>query len=234
MIQKIVVVEDDPDIQLLIENGLSRSDYRVMFADDGYTGLKLIRQHTPNIIVLDVMVPQINGFELCRRIKSDRTLEQIPIIFLTAKSDEHDVLLGLNMGADDYITKPFSVKELRARISAVSKRGPLVDDIAESMLEFGDLRIDPLGYEVIVGNTSVTLTATEFRLLECLARNPNRVFTRDQLLNNSISENAFVIDRNIDVHIRGIRKKLGPKSKLIQTVRGVGYRFSWRAERSPA
>lgn len=228
MIRKIVVVEDDPDIRDLIEAGLNRQAFRCIFASDGLEGLKVMRKESPHLAILDIMLPGIDGLELCRRIKSDRTLEQIPIIFLTAKSDESDILLGLNMGADDYMVKPFSIKELHARIANVMKRGPILDSTSDSVLVFQDLKIDPLGYEVVVGDDYIPLTATEFRLLEFLARYPNRVFTRDQLLNSSISENAFVIDRNIDVHIRGIRKKLGPRSKHIQTVRGVGYRFSTR------
>lgn len=228
MIRKIAIVEDDPDIREMIETGLSRSAYRLLFAEDGYEGLELIKRESPNLVILDIMMPGINGLELCRRIKSDRTTEQIPIIFLTAKSEETDVLIGLNMGADDYMVKPFSLKELAARINTVIKRGPMLDHTQQHLMEFGDLKIDPLGYEVFVQEEQVPLTATEFRLLEYMARNPNRVFSRDQLLNSSISENAFVIDRNIDVHIRGIRKKIGRHSRRIQTVRGVGYRFSSR------
>jgi two-component system alkaline phosphatase synthesis response regulator PhoP len=226
--RKIVVVEDDPDIRDLIEAGLSKETFRLLFAEDGIEGLRLIREEVPHLVVLDIMLPGLNGLDVCRRLKSDRITEQIPIIFLTAKAEETDILLGLNMGADDYVVKPFSPKELAARIASVSKRGPVLDASTPSLLKFEELTIDRLGFEVFVGSKLIALTATEFRLLEYLARNPNRVFSRDQLLNSSISENAIVIDRNIDVHIRGIRKKLGNTARFIQTVRGVGYRFSHR------
>jgi two-component system alkaline phosphatase synthesis response regulator PhoP len=174
--RKIVVVEDDPDIRELIERGLRKDAYRLLFAEDGMSGLDLIRTEVPHLVILDIMLPEMNGLDVCRRLKSDRITEQIPIIFLTAKAEETDILLGLNMGADDYVVKPFSPKELAARIASVCKRGPILDASTPSLLKFDELTIDRLGFEVFIKNELIPLTATEFRLLEYLARNPQSSF----------------------------------------------------------
>lgn len=225
MQRRIVIIEDEADIREPLGYSLQNSGYEVFTASDGVEGLDVVRRRRPHLVVLDLMIPGYDGFEVCRRMKSDGVCRSIPIVMLTAKDDQTDIVLGLGLGADDYVTKPFSTKQLLARISAVLKRGNLHDEIeGGKRLEVGDLVVDSERFEARLGNRSLSLTATEFKILRCLAESPDCVFTRDDLLNNSIGENAFVIDRNIDVHIRSIRKKLN-QPDLIATVRGVGYRL---------
>jgi DNA-binding response OmpR family regulator len=173
------------------------------------------------------MLPTIDGIELCRKLKSDPLTRAIPVVMVTAKGEEADIVLGLGIGADDYVTKPFSPKELIARVKAVLRRGELKDEVGQrDRIQAGKLVIDLKRHEVRVDDNPVRFTATELRLLHFLASHPGRVFTRDHLLSRVIGEDAIVIDRNIDVHIRAIRKKIGPCDNLVETVRGVGYRFS--------
>jgi len=225
MNRKLVLIEDERDISEPLRFSLKNQGYEVFVAEDGVVGMELVRRRRPHIVLLDLMVPGIDGFDVCRRMKADPACRSIPIIMLTAKDDQTDIVLGLGLGADDYVTKPFSTKELLVRIEAVLKRGRLQEDLGNSRrIEIGDLVVDCERYEARLGERRLGLTATEFKILRTLASNPDCVFTRDDLLNESIGENAFVIDRNIDVHIRSIRKKLG-RSNLIRTVRGVGYRL---------
>lgn len=224
--EKIVVVEDENDIQEVIRYNLEREGYKVHTARDGAAGLQLVRDEGPALVILDLMMPVLDGIEVCRRLKSDPVTAPIPVMMVTAKTEESDIVLGLGIGADDYITKPFSTKELIARVKAVLRRGPLREErIKGDRITVENLRIDTAKHQVVVGETEVYLTATEFRLLHFLASHPGRVFTRDQLLSRVIGEDATVIDRNIDVHIRAIRKKLVDARSLIETIRGVGYRF---------
>jgi two-component system alkaline phosphatase synthesis response regulator PhoP len=224
--EKIAVVEDERDILEVIGYNLGREGHRVVTATDGLEALRLIRDEAPDLVLLDLMLPGLDGIELCRRLKADPVTKTIPIIMVTAKGEEADVVLGLGVGADDYVTKPFSPKELVARVKAVLRRGPLKEEagLGERIVRDGVV-VDAARFEVRVDNAPVVFTATEFRLLHFLAAHPGRVFTRDQLLNRVIGEQAVVIDRNIDVHVRAVRKKLGKYSELIETVRGVGYRF---------
>ena len=226
---KVVILEDEPDISEAFEYSLTREGYRVWSETDGRRGLDLVRQKTPDLIVLDLMLPSLDGAEICRQVKSDPVLKGTCIIMVTAKTDETDVLVGLGLGADDYVTKPFKTRELLARVQAVLRRGKLREDENNEIIRFDDIVIDAFRHEVTVAGTPVQLTATEFRLLRFLATNPGRVFTRNQLLNHVIGDNAIVIDRNIDVHIRSIRRKLKTSGDLIDTIRGVGYRFAARA-----
>ncbi len=227
--EKIVVIEDEDDILEVIAYNLKREGYEVVTSTSGEDGLEKIEKSSPHLVVLDLMLPEIDGIELCRKLKSDPLTRAIPVIMVTAKGEESDVVLGLGVGADDYITKPFSPRELVARVKAVLRRshtrpeGESRDRIAR-----GGVVIDPQRHDVQVDGEPVTLTATEFRLLHFLASHPGRVFTRDHLLSRVIGEDAIVIDRNIDVHVRSIRKKLGPYRELIETIRGVGYRFKDR------
>lgn len=227
--EKIVVIEDEDDILEVIAYNLKREGYEVVTSTSGEDGLEKIEKSSPHLVVLDLMLPEIDGIELCRKLKSDPLTRAIPVIMVTAKGEESDVVLGLGVGADDYITKPFSPRELVARVKAVLRRsharpeGESRDRIAR-----GGVVIDPQRHDVQVDGEPVTLTATEFRLLHFLASHPGRVFTRDHLLSRVIGEDAIVIDRNIDVHVRAIRKKLGPYRELIETIRGVGYRFKNR------
>jgi two-component system phosphate regulon response regulator PhoB len=224
--EKILVVEDEADILEVLEYTLAREGYRVLGSRDGAEALVLARREAPRLILLDLMLPGLDGLEVCRRLKADAVTRDVPIIMVTAKGEESDVVLGLGLGADDYVTKPFSPKELVARIRTVLRRGPLVDaDGTQARLVFRHLTIDPERHEVAVDGESIEFTPTELRLLHLLAAHPGRVFTRDQLVSRVIGEGAFVIHRNVDVHVRGIRAKLGRQRDRIETVRGVGYRF---------
>ncbi|MGJ3244331.1 MAG: response regulator [Opitutales bacterium] len=222
----VVVIEDESDIRDSLVYNLSREGYRAQGADAGDTGLALIRAEQPAVVLLDLMVPGLDGLEVCRIIRSDPDLQGCRIIMITARDEETDVVLGLGIGADDYVTKPFRVREVLARIRAVLNRGPLKTGAERpERVRHGPLIIDRGRHEVLVDDRPVNLTATEFRILAFLGQNEGRVFTRDALLNHAIGEHAFVIDRNIDVHIRAIRKKLDHPHAFIRTVRGVGYRF---------
>jgi len=226
MQEKILVIEDEVDILEVLEYTLSREGFRVLSTRDGEDGVYLARRDAPRLVLLDLMLPGLNGIDVCRRLKADPVTQELPIIMVTAKGEESDIVLGLGVGADDYITKPFSPKELVARVKAVLRRGPLKDDaVAEERIVRDHVVVDSARHEVLVDGQRVDFTPTEFRLLHMLASHPGRVFTREQLLSRVIGESAFVVDRNIDVHIRGIRAKLGPHRELVETVRGVGYRF---------
>ncbi|MGD8412848.1 MAG: response regulator [Candidatus Latescibacterota bacterium] len=224
--EKIVIIEDESDILEVIAYNLRREGYEVFESQDGEDGLSLIEKHAPDLVVLDLMLPTIDGIELCRKLKSEPLTRAIPVIMVTAKGEETDIVLGLGVGADDYVPKPFSPKELTARVKAVLRRGKLKDETGQQdRIQAGNLIIDLKRYEVRVDDKPVRFTATEIRLLHFLASHRGRVFTRDHLLSRVIGDDAIVIDRNIDVHIRAIRKKIGPYRDLVETVRGVGYRF---------
>jgi len=224
--EKIVVIEDEADILEVLQYNLKREGYMVVASRDGEAGLDSIRRENPDLVLLDLMLPGLDGLEVCKRLQSDPTTAAVPVIMVTAKGEESDVVSGLQIGADDYVTKPFSPKELLARVKAVLRRGPLREQRGggDRIVRDG-LVIDMTKHTVTVDNEPVTLTATEMRLLHFLAAHPGRVFTRDQLLSRAIGDHAVVIDRNIDVHIGAIRRKLGPYRELIETIRGVGYRF---------
>lgn len=225
--RKIVAIDDEPDILEVIRFNLARNGYEVLTARDGRNGLKTIRREKPDLVLLDLMLPELDGIEICRRLKGDPLTSQIPIIMITARGDESDVVLGLGLGADDYVTKPFSPNELAARVRAVLRRGPLQDEEggAERLVR-GDLVIDPARHEARAGDRRLELTATEFRLLHHLASHPGRVFTRQQLIDRIHDDASIVVDRVIDVHIRALRKKLKETRDCIETIRGVGYRFA--------
>jgi two-component system phosphate regulon response regulator PhoB len=229
--QKLLVIEDEADILELLVYNLSREGYTVSGCRDGLEGLRRAQQEQPGLIVLDLMLPGMDGLEICARLKANHATRAIPVVMVTAKGEESDIVLGLGVGADDYVVKPFSPRELVARVRAVLRRGPLVDETGGGRIVRGDpsarclLMIDPAKFEVTVEDVPVSCTATEFKLLHLLASNPGRVFTRDNLLSRVIGDDVMVLERNIDVHIRALRKKLGPMRELIETVRGVGYRF---------
>jgi two-component system alkaline phosphatase synthesis response regulator PhoP len=224
---KILVVEDEADIIEIIAYNLSREGFRVLSSRNGEEALDLARSQEPDLVLLDLMLPGMDGIEVCRQLKDEPRGAELPIIMVTAKGEESDVVLGLGVGADDYIVKPFSPRELVARVKAVLRRGPLKEKPGPTgeRIEREGLAIDANKFQVRVDGESVPITATEFRLLHYLARHPGRVFTRNQLLARVIGDEAVVIDRNIDVHVRALRKKLGPYRELIETQRGVGYRF---------
>ena len=224
--EKIVVIEDEADILEVLHYNLKREGYLVVTSRDGEEGYAKVRRENPDLVLLDLMLPGLDGLEICKRLQSDPVTAPIPVIMVTAKGEERDVVLGLQLGADDYVTKPFSPKELVARVKAVLRRGPLREQRTPGeRIARGDLVVDVGKHQVSVAGESVTLTATEMRLLHFLAAHPGRVFSRDQLLSRAIGDHAVVIDRNIDVHVGAIRRKLGAEREYIETIRGVGYRF---------
>jgi two-component system phosphate regulon response regulator PhoB len=224
--EKIAVIEDEADILEVVQYNLRREGYLVVASRNGEEGLDRIRKENPDLVLLDLMLPGLDGLEVCKRLQADPVTAAIPVIMVTAKGEESDVVLGLQLGADDYVTKPFSPKELLARVKAVLRRGPLreVRSSGDRVVRDG-LVVDSTKHLVTVDGEPITLTATEMRLLHFLAAHPGRVFSRDQLLSRAIGDHAVVIDRNIDVHIGSIRRKLGRCRELIETIRGVGYRF---------
>ena len=221
----IAVIEDERDIQDMIAYNLQREGYEVVTAERGDEGLALVQDKRPDLIILDLMLPGLDGLSVCQSIRFDTTTQEIPIIVLSAKSEEADVVIGLGLGADDYMPKPFSPRELLARVKAVLRRGGNQQQKAEDTIVHEGLRVDLLRHQVFLNDEELRLTATEFGLLATLVEQPGRVFSREQLINRVLGERVVVIDRNIDVHIRSVRKKLGADSGLIETVRGVGYRI---------
>jgi DNA-binding response OmpR family regulator len=225
--RRVLVVDDERDIAETILYNLGRNGYEGLVAYNGSEALEIAQRERPDLVVLDLMLPGIDGTEVARRLKGDPRTSDIPIVMLTAKGEETDVVVGLTLGADDYVTKPFSMKVLLARIGTVLRR---VDQAGEqpadsAMLKAGPLTIDTSRHEVVVNGESVKLTLTEFRLLAALVGARGRVLTRDQLMDRAMGTDVFVTDRAIDVHVTAIRKKLGAANWLIHTVRGVGYRL---------
>ena len=223
--EAVLIIEDDQDIQELISYNLSKEGYRVMASETGEDGLSRARSEIPGLILLDLMLPGIDGLEVCRQLKTDQSTRNIPIIMLTAKGEESDIVTGLELGADDYVTKPFSPKVLVARIRAVVRRKAVDSDDDSARLAIHDLAIDPGRHEVLVDGAPIQLTHTEFQILHLLARRPGWVYTRYQIVNQVRGDDAIVTDRSVDVQIVGLRKKLGEAGRYIETVRGVGYRF---------
>ncbi len=221
----ILVIEDEEDIRELIRYNLGKAGYTVFESGSGDGGLKMAQQRAPDLIVLDLMLPGMDGLEVCRLLKRDDRTEAISILMLTARGEESDIVAGLELGADDYITKPFSPKVLIARIRAVLRRKNMKPDDENEVLRAHNLAIHPGRHEVRIDDDPVDLTHTEFKVLRYLARRPGWVFTRGQIVDAIHGEGYPVTDRSIDVQIAGLRKKLGDAGFLIETVRGVGYRF---------
>jgi two-component system phosphate regulon response regulator PhoB len=226
--KRVLVVDDERDLVELIAYNLQRNGYDVITAPDGRAALESARRESPDLIILDLMLPGIDGTEVARQLRADPATATIPLIMLTAKSEEVDVVVGLALGADDYITKPFSMKILLARLNTVlRRRDASVAGTPESpVLRAGPLVIDTAKHEVLVSGEPVKLTLTEFKLLTALVGARGRVLSRDQLMDKGMGSDVFVTDRAIDVHVTAIRKKLGDASRLIRTVRGVGYQLS--------
>ena len=222
-VRSIMIVEDDEDIAESIRYNLEREAFRVRVAVTGEDALNLILDGPPSLVLLDLNLPQMSGFEICRRLRAESATANIPILMLTARTDETDKVLGLNMGADDYITKPFSMRELVARINAALRRstGPQVD---AAVFDNGSLRIDPSTFRVQYKGQPVRMTRKEFALLSELARNQGRVLTRETLLDRVWGLNYYGDSRTLDVHIRRLRQKLS-EPRLIETVTGIGYRL---------
>lgn len=223
--RRILVIEDEEDIRKVLEYNLRKEAYEVSCAATGEEGLKSARTSIPDLILLDLMLPGVDGLEVCRSLKKEPKTENVPIIMLTAKGEESDIITGLELGADDYITKPFSPKVLVARIRAVLRRKSQQIPKKSDALRIHEVVINPGRHEVLVEGNPVDLTHTEFCVFHLLARRPGWVFTRYQIVDAVRGEDHPVTDRSVDVQIVGLRKKLGSASKYIETVRGVGYRF---------
>lgn len=227
---KILVVDDEKDIVELIAYNLEKEGYSVIRAYDGERALELVMTQNPDLLLLDLMLPGINGVDVCRRLRNDRRSANLPIIMLTAKNEEIDRVLGLEMGADDYITKPFSLRELIARVRAVLRRtGAAQKKEQQGEFVFKDLRVDYDAHEVFVAGKKVDLSPTEKKLLMFLSRNPGRVFSRDQILDQVWEGESFVERRTVDVHVRRLRAQIEPDQEnphYILTVRGTGYKFA--------
>jgi two-component system alkaline phosphatase synthesis response regulator PhoP len=223
--EKILVVDDEEDILELLKYNLSREGYQVFCTTSGEKTLNLVKTETPDLIVLDLMLPGMDGLEVARRLKDNPHTKNVPIVMLTAKGEEADIVTGLELGADDYVTKPFSPRILLARVRAVLRRKGQESQDKTAVIQTHNLVIHPGRREVRVNDDPVQLTFTEFGILHYLARRPGWVFTRSQIVDEVRGDDYYVTDRSVDVQIVGLRKKLGPAGEYIETVRGVGYRF---------
>jgi two-component system alkaline phosphatase synthesis response regulator PhoP len=223
--EKILVVDDEEDILELLSFNLSREGYRISCTASGEEALRMAQSEAPDLMLLDLMLPGIDGLEATRILKSDTGTMNIPIVMLTAKGEEADIVTGLELGAEDYITKPFSTRVLIARVKAVLRRRVKEYPKDDAAIQIHDLSIHPGRHEVLVSGKTVRLTFTEFGILHFLAKRPGWVFTRNQIVDAVRGDDYFVTDRSVDVQIVGLRKKLGPAGPYIETVRGVGYRF---------
>ncbi len=220
-----VVVEDEEDIVELVRYNLEQSGFRTEAASTGEEGLKLVRSVRPDVVLLDLMLPGLDGLEVCRRLQSEPATRSIPIVMVTARGEESDVVTGLELGAHDYICKPFRPRELVARVQAAVRHSRAYRPDQQECIVAGDLRIHPGRHEVVAAGRSIRLTASEFKILHFLARRPGWVFTRQQIVDAVRGPDYPVTDRAVDVQILGLRRKLGEHAHLIETVRGVGYRF---------
>ncbi len=223
--QNILVIEDEEDILELVRYNLTKEQFGVSGVTSGEEGLRLARVQIPDLIVLDLMLPGIDGLDVCRILKNDEETRDIPIMMVSAKGEESDIVTGLELGADDYITKPFSPRILIARVKAVIRRRQAEPLDSEAVLRVHEITIHPGRHEVLIQEEPIPLTLTEFQILHFLARHPGWVFTRYQIVDAIKGKDYPVTDRAVDVQIVGLRKKLGPVGKYIETVRGVGYRF---------
>jgi two-component system phosphate regulon response regulator PhoB len=223
---KILVIEDDRALAKVLEYNLLQSGYEVILSSDGQDGLHQARSKQPALILLDLMIPVLDGLEVCKRLRASQETRDLPIIMLTAKSEETDQVVGYNVGADDYVTKPFSVKVLMERIKSLLRRDQLRQTAeGEEVITRQGVTIDRVKYRATLHGEPIDLTPSEFRLLETLIRQPGRAFDRTELVDSALGSDAMVLERTIDVHIRSLRKKFGEHADLIETVRGVGYRF---------
>ena len=232
--KRAVIVEDNPLVASAIQDCLSRHGWNCHICSDGEQGLQQVRSQMPNIVLLELALPEIDGFEVCRRLRADTRTQAIPIIMLTSRGGAQDIVRGLDIGADDYIIKPFEPAELVARVRALMRRAFArrhLPSESSGDIHLEGVSIDRKQYEVTVSGRIKKFSPTEFRLLYFLASNPNRVFTRNQLVNEVMGPDVVITHRTIDVHIRSVRSKLGKHRNLIETVRGVGYRLRVRGAR---
>jgi len=221
---RILIVDDELPIVEPLKHNLEREGYEVSVALDGREGLQKCQTFAPDLVILDLMLPVMDGLNVCRQLRSQPRTQNIRVLMLTARGDETDEVVGFNLGADDYVTKPFRIRSLVERIKALLRR-PARDEEVGDVIELGDVRIDRVRHETLLAGQPLALTPTEFRLLWTLARQPGRTFTRNELLDCCRGEDANSMERTIDVHIRALRKKLDRHSDGVETVRGVGYRF---------
>lgn len=226
--RKVLIVDDEPDLIELVSYNLEQAGYDVISASDGFRALQLATEHKPNLVLLDVMMPEMQGAEVARRLRADPRTGSTPIIMLTARGTEHDQLTGLSAGADDYIVKPFSMKVLLARMDAVLRRAAETAHPGELIID--GVRLDLDSHEVHVDDKPAQFTPTEFRLLAGLVQANGRVLTRDDLVRKGMGPGVAVTDRAIDVHIAAVRRKLGKHANLVETVRGLGYRIASKPE----
>ncbi len=226
----ILVIDDEKDLIELVRYNLEKEGFDVIASADGQSGIDLAHRLKPDLIVLDLMMPGIDGLEVCRRLRADRRTAHVSIIMLTARASEADKIVGLELGADDYITKPFSPRELAARAKAILRRSALQD--TPDFMRIGELTIDVNAHEILAQGRPVQLTATEFKILQFMATRPGRVLSRDEIIDAALGRDVAVFDRTIDVHITAIRRKLGPAGDQIETIRGFGYKL--RESKPPA
>ena len=226
MPSKVLIVEDDPDIVDILSYNLKQADLKVTSAPDGSSALAEVKRRLPDLILLDLMLPKVDGLEVCRLLKGEPETKNVPIIMITAKGEEVDKVVGFELGADDYVVKPFSVRELVLRISAILKRNNKSEAITDE-IEIGDLKIDISAHRVYIGNIEVDLTLIEFKLLLYLSERNGRMQTREMLLEKVWGYNNSITTRTVDTHIKRLRAKLGDLGNKIETVRGVGYRFNY-------
>jgi DNA-binding response OmpR family regulator len=224
--KKITIVEDERDMAELVAMRLKREHYDVDVAHDGKEGLDRIRSFPPDLVLLDLMLPRMSGTEIAAELRRDPRTSHIPIIMLTAKSEESDIVVGLQMGADDYVTKPFSMSVLLARVAAVLRRAERAEGMQGDLLKAGSICIDRDRHQVEIDGNPIALTLTEFRLLVAVVAGKGRVLSRDQLIDKALGEGVIVTDRTIDVHVVSLRRKLGKARDYVETVRGVGYRLA--------
>lgn len=223
--QTILVIDDEKDILKLLQYNLEKEGYQVLLSKTGEEGLELARNKKPDLVILDLMLPGIDGLEVCKLLKAQKPTNHAPILMLTAKSTETDQIVGLELGASDYIAKPFSVKVLLARVKNIFRSQEVKRETGANLVKAGDLVIDKERFSFTVKGKPISLTKLEFKILSFLMENQGIVFSRDKLLSGAWGGESFVVDRTVDVHIRSIREKLGKYRDLIETVRGTGYRF---------
>ncbi len=223
--EKILVVDDEEDILELVRYNLFKNGYQVTCVSSGELAMQKLKEETPHMILLDLMLPGVDGLDVCRSLRSNPATMNIPIIMITAKGEDADIVTGLELGADDYLTKPFSPRVLLARIRAILRRNKQDELDESSVLKTHDIVVNPARHEVLVKGEQLMLTATEFGILHFLARRPGWVFSREQIISAVKGDDYPVTERSVDVQVVGLRKKLGDSGDLIETVRGVGYRF---------
>jgi len=226
---KILVIDDEKDIVELISYNLEKEGFSVLKAYDGEVALRTVKAQNPDLIILDLMLPEISGLDVCKAVRNNYATANLPIIMLTAKAQEVDKIIGLEMGADDYITKPFSIKELIARVRAMLRRRNNNKILQKEEFKYGGLRINYVSYEVFVDGEKITLSPTELKLIFFFSRNPGRVYTRNQILDHVWGDDTFVTPRAVDVHIKRLRSQIEKdidRPQYIITVRGIGYKFS--------